>query len=610
MIRLPETERSTHRRASSPRFLTVILVIAWCVRVVTVIARLAGYVDLPQTWAVWVAGVDAALLVGLWLAWWGDDRWVLGWLTFLAGGICLASVSWAMQWPGLRATFVGACFLGIGLAVGVWLLRLILSAGHPVLAVARALVEEAVRMRVVLGLILCVVLFGPLLPALFDPSEKLSYRVQMFLTWSLSGSVVMLSLMTLLVACGSISGDLSQRHIYVTMSKPVSRRAYVCGKWLGLALLNLIMVTTLGSGVYAFVKVLEQEAGGDASDRAAVESQVLVARRVVGASPPGGMDVSRLTEETIDALRVENAQQDVGRVEPSMRRAIQQGILARWHTVDPLDSKQYRFIGLDQAKPLGNSVQLRLKPDLSRIPPDGLARLYLTINNRPYGSIAVAEGIYHVVDVPLSAVADSGRLELKITNVNASNPRATFPASVSFTPGEGLQVLYQVDSFGPNLLRALTVIWVRLSFLAMLGIASAALLSFPVACLLSGLVFFAATASGFLVETMQMYVTFHSEAGPWWQTAVRGWDRFVQTVGEGQWWDAVRIPVSLIGSAFVAAVPSFAEHNPVPLVADGRMVGWPLVGSTLWRIGLVWTGACGAVGWLIFKHRELASASG
>ncbi len=530
--------------------------------------------------------------------------------------IAASGTAWLLDSPGVTMALIGAAAMWLGFVLGVWCIRALLSPGWPVLGVARTLIDEAVRMKIVAVFGFGLLVFVPFLPFLLDPNEQLRYRVQFFLTWALSGTSVLMSVMTLFLACTTICNEIEKKRIFLTLTKPIGRGQYLLGKWLGIALLNLLLISVAGVGIYVFAKVLAQQEARDAYDRRAVGRQVLTARRSVGAEPPAGMDLSALVDERYKQLRTRDTgpypQQDT---DTQLRRAIEQAVVAKWHTIPPRDTQRYLFTQLHDAKRVDGWLQLRIKPVSSVEPPDRLVRLALWLNGRPYPvdprigrqlPLVVADNHFHVIDLPVSAIDDEGRLELRIGNVNLVNPHATHASSVNLAPGTGLELLYQAGRFEPNLVRGLGLIWLRLGFLAMIGLAAGSLLDFHVACLLSLLVYITATANTFLAESMQYYVTIPRtemslvEMALWWPQV------FIDRLIQGEVWGAAKVVIRLIGNTFVLLVPSFSKYNPVPLIADGRLVGYGVLGeATVW-VGLIWTGSCGVIGWLMLRGRELA----
>src|SRR4030042_409414 len=85
---------------------------------------------------------------------------------------------------------------------------------------------------------------------------------------------------------------------------------------------------------------------------------------------------------------------------------------------------------------------------------------------------------------------------LKETFMNVSFNRT----GIIFPP-DGLEILYKADTFTGNFLRAVLLILFRLIFLACLGTLAATFVSFPVAILLTLVLFFTASISGFVIES-------------------------------------------------------------------------------------------------------------
>ncbi len=563
----------------------------------------------------WVV-IDLVLAAWFCYAWAVTRGWYLKWLAVLFPMAAGAGAAWSWGYRSMGIAIAGSAIMLLAMLLGLRLIRVALSPGVAALGVAGTVLEEAIRMKVVLAAVVGLLLLVPFLPLMLDPKELLKYRIQFFLHWGLSSAAVFLSLMTIFLATGTVCNEIRGRQIHLTLTKPIGRVGYLMGKWLGVALLNLLLVGVVGIGLYAFTQVLRQQPEVDAQDRAAIEHQILVARQAVAPQPPQQMNLAALFEKRLKQLQAEAPNRYAGQGPDAMaRRAIQQALAAQWHTIAPRDAQRYVFTGLLPAKRLTESVQLRLKPMSSITPPDQRVKLALWLNGRPFpvdpktanhAPIVLADNRFHVVDLPAETIDSSGRLEVRIANVDLINMRATFPSSIAFTPREGITLLYPVGRFGPNLVRGLTLIWFQLCFLAMLGIAAGALFSFPVACLVSGLVFVAAGASGFLLESLNQYVGFPAQELSGWATLVWAPKQLVKLVQAGEAWQAVKILLWVLGRGFVAIIPSLSDYQPASWIADGRVVRLGLVGWAGLRVGLNWTGVCALGGWVVFRHRELA----
>ena len=193
------------------------------------------------------------------------------WPLFIAALAAIASLLWWSGRPVAATAVAGGTALAGGFVLSMAVLRAVLSPGNGVVGVARTVVEEAVGTRVPLVLLVLAATGLPALPLVLDPTERLEYRMQFFLNWGLSGAGFLLALVTLVLACSSVCGDIDTQRIHMTLAKPIQRWQYLLGKWLGIVLLDLVLVALAGVGIYAFTQALRQSPALDRADRRAVE---------------------------------------------------------------------------------------------------------------------------------------------------------------------------------------------------------------------------------------------------------------------------------------------------------------------------------------------------
>jgi len=559
--------------------------------------------------------VAAWLLWGLWCL--REYRWAQWWFGWLSGGVAGGAVSWlCLFWgaAGAATALIGAWAMAILFMLGLWVVRVVLAPGQPVLGVARTLIDEAIRMKLAVVFIAAMVLLVALLPWMTGTGERLSYRIQSFLSWSLMGSTLMLSLMTIFLACGTICHEMSHRQIYMTLTKPISRAEYLVGKWLGIVLLNLLLLVVAGAGIIVFARLLQAtQPAMDQLDALAVDQQVLVAREAIDPKPPKGMSLGQMRDKLIEQIRAENRGDTEFKLTPKAMQEVTNTAIYQWHTVQPGGDEGYLFTGLKPAKKLGGTVQLRLKPKAS-IPAMGNARVRLAmmVNGRlwprpfqgVYRPIEIPDQITYVENLTASDIDYEGNMEIRIRNLD--EPMNMVTGSITFEPGKGLQLLYRVGWFETNLLKALSVVWFRLAFLAMLGLTAGTFLGFPVATLLALLIYISASISGFLSESLNYFASLGGkDAGMWDLVAHTGqqlWDK----ASAGEIYGVIKIVTKVIGSLFMTLVPSLSDFNPTPMIVDGRRVPTVMVVNALWLVGGLWTVGCALVGWIIFRGRELA----
>ena len=401
-------------------------------------------------------------------------------------------------------------------------------------------------------------------------------------------------------------GDLEHRQIQLALTKRVGRLEYLLGKWVGIVLLNLALLGVTGAGIYTFTASMRAMPGQDAYDRVAVDEQVLAARVAALPRPHEELDLDAQYRQRVTELRAEDPSRYGGTLPPRVQREVRRAVVAKWHTIAPLGMGRYMFTGLGPAKEYGETIQLRLKPTSSIAPPQERVHLAVWLNGRLFGPVDAVDRVYHVVNLPSDAIDEQGRLEVAIQNINLRNRPATFPSSISFTPDEGLQVLYQAGRFEWNLARGLVMLWVRLGFIGMLGLGAGTFLGFPVACMMCLLVYFSSTASGFLLESLRYYASLGAPDGSWWSGVAAAPGEIHAKLSEGEFWAGCKVLIRLVGDTFLQLIPSLSEYNPVPAISGGRLIGIELLWTMLWKVGVVWTGVCACVSWVVLRRRELA----
>jgi hypothetical protein len=540
----------------------------------------------------------------------------LAWPGAAIAALALAAGLWATGRPASAIAVAGAVALAVGFVVGVAVLRQLLSGSHPVVGVARAIVEEAIGSRLSILLVMMVVVTLPILPLLLDPQERLAYRLQFLLTWSLSGASVLLAVITIALSCGSVCGDIESRRIHMTLSKPIHRAEYLLGKWLGVILLDGMLVGLVGIGVYAGVLALAKTPAADAADRLAVQEQVLTARVVARPEHPSGADFDRSVAATIEEIR--NA--DPATFDRSPERARKRIVAQRvheWHTVTADVVSSYLFTGLDKQAIRAPVVQLRLEPfaDNSSIARADV-RFALWLNERPFpmrggehASYTFSTGLTHTIDLPTEAIADDGTLRVTIANQNLVMPGEERPTSISFTPGEGLEVMYRAGSFGGNVVRGLLVMWAKLVLLAAAALAAAAWLGFPTALLASLMVYVTAAASGFFADAIDIYTGLDRKNDTLMDMLRLRLSLIFERIVKVEWWELIKTFGAYFADAFLAVVPSFGTQDAIAQLATGRLVPLAEVASGLLFLAVAYPFALLALGWVLLERRDLVSSA-
>jgi ABC-type transport system involved in multi-copper enzyme maturation permease subunit len=479
-------------------------------------------------------------------------------------------------------------------------------------AIAKNTLAEAVRLRLSVVFLVLLILGLAALPQLLDANEFLRYRVQSFLQYGIGGTFWLIGLLVVLFAVASVAFDQRDKTIWQTMTKPVSAAQYVLGKWLGVSLLAAVLLAVCGSGVYLFTEYLRNQPATHevrayvaeegrliSDDRMILETQVLSARDTVQIEP-WQIDETKF-KDSLNA-RVESILQDgavpgetaasrdarrsqvTSRIEGDLRKAVQQS----QRVIGPGASVVYRFDGLQAAKTSNRPLVLRYKVNAGSNMPDVLYRVTFQFRGAPAEVREVP--LAQMLTMPLlpNIVDDDGTVEVQITNgdVFRGGREAFNPESMSFPP-DGLEITYAAGSFRMNFLRVMVILWVKLAFLAMVGVVAGTFLSFPVACLVSLTVFFAAEGASFTQSALDNYQTEDRE----------GKTLILNTI------------VSNVAEIVSRTFKVYSDLRPTSRLVEGLRLSWSDAATGM-VVLLLSTVVLYAIGVYVMKRRELAIYSG
>lgn len=508
-------------------------------------------------------------------------------LTLIATAIAAAPFFFAGS-VGALVSIAGIGLLSFSFVLLVRLLLLLLSSKAQPIAVAHTLIKEATRLNISLAFIVLLLLTLPLIPLWIDAGQPLRYQLQTFISRSLNLTYVLAACMTLLLACATVSFEIRDRQIWQLMTKPVSRFNYLLGKFLGVILLDLALLIIAGLSIFLFVQYLRTRPASDMLDAQAVQSEVLTAR--TGAFPHyktlSRDELIQRVDRIIDndpllQQQIADGMRDEREVKRELAVKEQVAFLNEQRTIPTGDFRTYVFSGLAPAKRSSTPLTLRYLFYAGRSDTHELLPVVFDFGDYAIQRMFVPAQA-HVVTVPPEVIRDDGTVEVSIYNVFFQGDQSfAGPYDINFD-AKDFELLFRVSDFEMNFLRAVLVLWLKLSFLAMLGVAAATFLSFAVACVLSFTIFLIASMAPFLAESLE-----------YWSTS-----------------DPARGAVWIIASGSEWLLRSFSTVRPTQLLVEGRLISWSAVVQTLGVIGIAWTGLALVIGFLAFRRRELAIYSG
>jgi len=172
-------------------------------------------------------------------------------------------------------------------------------------AVTRTTFIQSLRSKV--GLVAMVLLAVLLLAApmmVNNGASPLADRIRTFLSYSVGLTGVILAVITIFLSTTFFCSDVQKKQIFLLAAKPLSRWQYVLGRWLGVVLLDALLLAVAGMGIYAGAQYLRSQPALTPTDRRAVETEVFTARRKI--TPDFSRDnelVADLVNERVAHLR-------------------------------------------------------------------------------------------------------------------------------------------------------------------------------------------------------------------------------------------------------------------------------------------------------------------
>ena len=566
---------------------------------------------------------------GLTLAWLMVAIWTGVFLPVMVATIAtlaLAAVPWMRGYDGVVVTIVGIGLLVTTFLLLVRLLLLVLGLiaspstrpgrhGHPgvvvqIAAVAQTLVRESLRLRISLAFIVVMLIALPIIPLWIDPEEPVRYQVQNFLSDSMTLVYVLAACMTVVLACATVSFEIRDKQIWHLATKPLGRIQYLLGKWVGIVLLDALLLAIGGASIYGFTQYLGTRAD-DPLAMVELHDEVLTAR--IGIRPVlDELDEVQVRElayaeyqnDPITREKVERGEANEFDVIRGIVRRLRQEHLDRQRSVAPggfdenreYDARVYEFPGLAAARRAERNLTLRYKFHIGRS--ESTDRYPVVFRFPGTGDevqqMVVPEQRQRML-VPAEFIDDDGVLRMQILNggfsdtpSDASRKFFANGASLIFDP-DGFEILWQAASFESNFVRAFVIDWIKLSFLGMLGVAAATFLSFPVAILLAFTVFVGGSMTPFISTSLNQFRPDQDAAA-----VIR----------------IVQLGIAAIARSVEWLLRPFGEASPNRMVVEGRLVSLNDVARNLLVIGVFWCGAALAVAWAVFRRRELATYSG
>jgi len=447
--------------------------------------------------------------------------------------------------------------------------------------------KAALRFRLFLVVLVLLLAAVVALPLLIKDDGTAQGFTQILMTYTLSVVSALLGLSTLWVSCGTLARDIEECQLQVVAVKPIGRWQIWLGKWLGILLLNAVLLALVGGSIYGLVLWRASRLPPD--ERRILRNEVLVARGSVK-MPSAQKDID---DETDRRLKERLAKMQVEGVDlKEARKQIREQVKSEAELVPNSYTRVWEIdLGSARRDAVDKPLQLRFKFNTADLlntgTYDGLWLVGRPGKTKYWRSevMSLAPDTFHEFQVPPNLFDENGVLTVQFFNPNEM--------ALLFPSDDGMELLYPEGGFGPNFLRALVIIFCWMALLSALGLAAASFLSFPVAAFLSLGVLGIVLTSGTMANAVSegTIANYNAEKG------TKGWSPA----------DVVVIPTF---KAILKLISLAKDFSPIDSLSTGRSIGWEQLGLAFCQIVLLLSGALAAFGIFIFTRRELATAQG
>ena len=373
-------------------------------------------------------------------------------------------------------------------------------------AVARNTFVSSMRMKIAIVSMLLLIVLLPILSLTSTGDGTVIGRVQSFISYGLGLVSFLLSVLTIIVSCYTLSYDIKYKQIYTVVTKPIRRFELIIGKVLGVVILDLLLLAVFSSIIYTITIQMPRFTKTDEAGLARLNSEFFTARAALKMNideqaaenrvletynelaKAGRLDESHKKEDVLSELRD---------AEKFSRRSAEPGGMVLWEFegVKPFDVNENIFIrfkfNASQEPPDKNLYGVWYVGDYRQLK-SGQPRIQTPIRTIPRKDVI---NTLREFEVSADAVAADGYLAVVFYNEPMNETTVIFPMD------NGFEVLYKAGNFSDNFIRAVIVIFARLIFLAALGVSLSTWLGFPVAILCCLTVFFMGVINGFVVQS-------------------------------------------------------------------------------------------------------------
>lgn len=476
-------------------------------------------------------------------------------------------------------------------------------------AIIKLTLRNAIRSHVFQLLLLFLLICVALVPTTVGGGTASDF-IRVSLLYSLSGIGTILSVSALWVGCQVMSSDIDSYQLHMVVSKPVSRVTIWLGKYLGVLILHLMLLVLAAAAVYGVVLWRFRNGNFSKEERARIENEVLVGRRVFLPERP---DYEKLAKELM-AQKLSKAGKSMShKAQERLYKECLKEVVAKDSEVLPGKRREWVFKNVPaDAK---RALYLRYRPYVNKVKSDAQRETTVGISveipraalnsERQQGDVGREDRVMIPVaklDVmagkfqefpPLRGdrgiISPKGEVRIGLTNLDndyvfrenrkrmlaGQEPMKDKDIKHYYQPNDGPMLLVRITGFFRNYSRAVLVIALQLAMMTAISCALGGFLTLPTAVFVSTSYLIFGFMATFMTDT-EFYVN-------------GAMDRAGQ--GISLWILEVVVPLS--------------KFDVTELISDGKLVEWSLIWNITWTCLLVRTLPIVLFGVYFYRRREI-----
>ncbi len=163
-------------------------------------------------------------------------------------------------------------------------------------AIVHLTLRTAIRSHIFQLLLVILLLCVSLIPTTLSGDGTATGFIQISLLYSLSAVMLVLSLSSIWLGCSSMTQDIDSYQLHMVITKPVSRVTIWLGKFSGIMLINLVLLTLSTTVIYFIIIAKFYQQDFSKEDRQRIENEVMVGRRVFMPDRP---DINQIAREVL-----------------------------------------------------------------------------------------------------------------------------------------------------------------------------------------------------------------------------------------------------------------------------------------------------------------------